>query len=177
VKRRGTTFVTTAAITLIVVVLLVVLLIELASSGSVKNQLGDKTFLAGNARDFAPQIAAQGPLLLPDLLGQDRPLYLQHLGSNFKTDWVAIQATLPGEATKCVIQWRAGAFHDPCTSITYPADGTGLIRYPVTVLPSNRINVDLRTPLPPTAPATSPTTASATSPTTAPSITSTTSPG
>jgi hypothetical protein len=145
VKRRGTTFVTTAAIALIVAVLVVVLLVELSSSGSVKSQLGSQTFLVGRARTFAPLIAKQGPLLLPDLLGKDRPIYLQHLGTDSKVGWYAIQAT---RGTKCVVTWSSDSFHDPCTGAVFPPDGTGLVRYPVTVLPSDRINVDLRTPLP-----------------------------
>jgi hypothetical protein len=145
VKSRSTTFITVAAAGVIGAILLVVLLVTLASSGSVKSQLGSATFLAGRTRELAPLVSAQGPILLPDLLGRDRPLYLQHLGADPKQGWVAIQATLPGST--CVVRWQSGAFHDPCTGATYPPDGTGLVRYPATVLPSDRINVDLRTPL------------------------------
>jgi hypothetical protein len=149
-KKRGTTFATTAAVLVILSVLFVVFLVQLSSSGSVKSQLGSSTYLAGRARQYAPLIAAQGPFLLPDLLGKNRPLYLQHLGPDPKLGWIAIQATVPNEPPKCVIQWNQAEqrFHDPCSTVTYPPDGAGLIRYPATVLPSDRINVDLRTALP-----------------------------
>jgi hypothetical protein len=143
-------FATTAAVGLIAAVLFVVFLVKLASSGSVKSQLGSSTFLALRARDYAPQIDAQGPLLFADLLGKSRPVYLQHLGPDYKAGWVAIQATIPGEPTRCVVTWRPAdhLFHDGCGPTTYPPDGAGLVRYPATVLPSGRINVDLRHPLP-----------------------------
>jgi hypothetical protein len=148
-RRPGSMFTTAAAAAAIFAVLLVVLLIKLASSGSVKSQLGSQTFLAGRATLYAPQIAAQGPFLLPDLVGSNRPLYLQHLGPDPKLGWVAIQAIPPGGLRTCVVQWRPDThtFRNPCGAEVYPPDGTGLIRYPAVVLPSGRINVDLRTAL------------------------------
>jgi hypothetical protein len=126
-------------------------LIELANNGTVKAQLGTPVFLAGRARDLAPQVARGGPIGLPPLLGHSRPIYLQHLGPDERKGWVAVQALLPGAPGRCVLQWEAPArqFRDPCTGATYPADGTGLVRYPAVVLPSDRIQVDLRTPLAP----------------------------
>jgi hypothetical protein len=143
-------FATTAVVVVIGAILLVAALVQLASSGTVKNQLGSSTFLAGRARDYAPQIEAQGPLLFSDLLGSNRPVYLQHLGADPKVGWVAIQATVPGHPPTCVLTWNQSdhRFRDPCRPDTYPADGTGLVRYPATVLPSGRIDVDLRHPLP-----------------------------
>jgi hypothetical protein len=143
-------FATTAAVVVIGAILLVVALIELASSGSVKDQLGSPTFIAGRASDYAPQVEAQGPLLFSDLLGRNRPVFLQHLGPDPKLGWVAVQATVPGHPPTCVLGWKQAdhQFHDPCGPDAYPADGTGLVRYPATVLPSGRINIDLRTPLP-----------------------------
>ncbi|MHB8467582.1 MAG: hypothetical protein ACYDH6_21080 [Acidimicrobiales bacterium] len=149
-RRPGSMFATTAAVLVIASVLLVVALIELASNGNVKSQLGAATFLAGRARDYAPQVAAQGPVLFSDLVGRDRPIYLQHLGPDPKLGWVAIQATVPGTPSKCVLVWRQAdhLFADPCGPATYPADGGGLVRYPATVLPSDRIDIDLRHALP-----------------------------
>ncbi len=149
-KRRGTGFATGAAAALIGAVIVVVTLVELASSGSVKTHLGAATLNVGRADDLATQVAGTGPLLLPDLAGKDRPVFLQHVGADPKLGWVGIQALNPGEARTCVLRWDQAArqFRDPCTGVTYPADGTGLVRYPVTVLPSKRISLDLRTPLP-----------------------------
>ena len=140
-------FATTAVVIVIAAILAVVALVKLASSGTVKNQLGAPTFLAGRARDYAPQVDAQGPILFNDLLGKGRPVYLQHLGPDPKLGWVAIQAIVPGQPARCVLKWDHG-FKNPCSSDAYPADGAGLVRYPATVLPSGRIDVDLRQPLP-----------------------------
>jgi hypothetical protein len=150
-RRRGGTSLLLAGIVAVLIAIAVgVTLVQLSNNGTVKSQLGSTTFLAGRARDLAPQVAKDGPIGLPALLGNTRPIYLQHLGADEKKGWVAIQALIPGEAGKCVLRWEAAAhqFRDPCTSTTYPADGTGLVRYPAVVLPSDRIQVDLRTPLP-----------------------------
>ncbi len=141
-------FATTALVVVIAAVLAVFGLIELASSGSVQTHLGASTFLAGRARDYAPQIDAQGPLLFPDALGHGRPVFLQHLGPDPKLGWVAVQATIPGQPSTCVLRWEKPVFRNPCGTDTYPGDGAGLVRYSATVLPSGRINIDLRQPLP-----------------------------
>jgi len=149
-RRRGTAFVTVAALGAIAAAIVAVSLIELSSSGKVKSQLGSPTFLAGRAQDYAPLVARDGPILLPDPEGKSRNVYLQHLGPDPSLGWVTILAVPPGESAHCVITWDQGArdFHDPCSGRTYPPDGAGLVRYPTTVLPSRRIQVDLRVPLP-----------------------------
>jgi hypothetical protein len=138
-------------VALVVAIAIGVTLVELSRSGTVKSQLGSTTFLAGRTRDYAPQIASQGPILLPDPLGGARNVYLQHLGPDPRLGWVTIVAVPPGEAAKCVVRWQQSdrRFHDPCSDRTYPADGAGLTRYPSVALPSDRIRIDLRTPLPP----------------------------
>lgn len=148
-SRRATTFVTVAAVAMAAAVILVVVLVELSSSGGVKSQLGEATFPAGRATELAPEVAARGPLLYPDLLGKDRPIYLQHLGPDPALGWVAVVAVAPGGGPRCVLRWQADhRFHDPCSAASFPADGSGLQRYPATVSRSDRITVDLRTPLP-----------------------------
>jgi hypothetical protein len=151
-RRRATSGVLTAAVVAVLLAIVVgVTLVELANNGTVKSHLGSQVFLAGRARQLAPLVAGGGPIGLPPLLGSTRPIYLQHLGPDEKKGWVAIQALIPGEGPRCVLRWDPGTrrFGDPCTGATFPADGTGLIRYPAVVLPSDRIQVDLRTALPP----------------------------
>ena len=147
-KRPGTTFVTTAAVAAVVAVVVVVSLVELSSSGRVKSQLGSPTFVAGYARTLAPQVATQGPLLFASLAGHNRPVFLQHIGTDEKQGWVAILALAPGQPPTCVLRWNGTGFTDPCTHATYPADGTGLSRFATTVLRSDRVDVNLRAPLP-----------------------------
>ena len=150
-KRPGTTLVTIGAAAVIGAVIIAVTLVELSSSGSVKSQLGSPTFLAGYSRVYAPQVAKFGPILLPDPYGKNRSIFLQHVGPDRKLGWVAIQAVPPGEAPTCILRWDQTAlvFRDQCANRTWPAEGTGLVRYPATVLPSDRIQIDLRTALPP----------------------------
>jgi len=151
-RRRTSSGVLTAAVVAVLLAVVIgVTLVELANNGTVKSHLGSTVFLAGRGRQLAPLVTAGGPIGLPPLLGYTRPIYLQHLGPDEKKGWVAIQALIPGEGPKCVLRWDrpTGRFRDPCTGATFPADGTGLIRYPAVVLPSDRIQVDLRTPLAP----------------------------
>jgi len=149
-RRKGTAFVTVAALGVVVAVIVAISLIELSSSGSVKNQLSSPTFLAGRAQNYAPLVAQNGPILLPDPQGGSRNVYLQHLGPDPSVGWITILAVPVGEAARCVVTWEQSTqvFRDPCTGRTYPPDGTGLVRYPTTVLPSRRIQVDLRDQLP-----------------------------
>ena len=149
-RRKGTAFVTIAALGVVVAVIVAISLIELSSNGSVKNQLSSPTFLAGRAQDYAPLVAQNGPILLPDPQGGSRNVYLQHLGPDPSVGWITILAVPPGEVPRCVVTWEQSAqlFRDPCTGRTYPPAGTGLVRYPTTVLPSRRIQVDLRDELP-----------------------------
>lgn len=149
-RRGGAALITGGVVAVLVVIAVAVTLVELSSSGNVKTTLGARTLSVGRADTLAAQVSQQGPVLLPDLAGKDRPVYLQHLGGDPGKGWVGIQALIPGEAHRCVLGWVAAArsFRDPCTGATFPADGTGLVRYPVTVLPSKRIDLDLRSPLP-----------------------------
>lgn len=146
-RRGGAALLTGGVVAVLVAIAVAVTLVELASSGRVKTHLGRTTLAVGRAGDLAAQIDANGPLLLPDLAGKDRPIFVQHLGADPLKGWVAIQALVPGEARRCVLGWDGPprVFRDPCTGVTFPSDGAGLIRYPVTVLPSRRIDVDLRT--------------------------------
>jgi hypothetical protein len=150
-RRTSSGFLTAAVVAVLLAIVVGVTLVELANNGTVKSHLGSPVFLAGRARQLAPLVTTGGPIGLPPLLGSTRPIYLQHLGPDEKKGWVAIQALIPGEAARCVLRWdgAGGRFRDPCTGATFPADGSGLVRYPAVVLPSDRIQVDLRTALPP----------------------------
>lgn len=156
-RRRspGSAFATLAATGVIGALLIVVLVVQLAQSGTVKNQLGDKVFDAGAAAGLAREVATpgpdgrSGPILLPALVGH-RDIYLQHQGSDPNTGWSALDAVVPGEGRTCQLDWVASAmqFRDPCTGHDYPADGTGLPRYAVTVNANHHVIVDLRRSVP-----------------------------
>ncbi len=126
-------------------VLLLVFVVRLASEsgGSV---LGDETFDV-NASTLATQIQRDGPILFPDLLGQGRDIYIQHLSEDRKEGWLAFRATAGAADRRCTLRWEPAErlFRDPCDpDRTYPADGAGLEQYRASVQGSNKLVVDLR---------------------------------
>ncbi|MEO5679256.1 MAG: hypothetical protein ABIS47_06270 [Acidimicrobiales bacterium] len=134
---------------LLALVLLLVFVVRLASQSG-GGTLGDDTFDV-NASTLARQIARDGPILVPDLLGQGRDIYIQHLSDDRKLGWLAFRATAPGGDRSCTLSWDRAErlFRDPCPAGgTYPADGAGLEQYPASVQGSNRLVVDLRRTVP-----------------------------
>jgi hypothetical protein len=133
-------------------VVVAVTVIHVSNSPNAKNQLGEPVFQAPRAKDLAPEVAKGGPLLLQDLLNRSRDLYLQHLDPDPAKGWVAIEAHSPGAPRRCVLRWLASPppphFEDPCDGRKWPADGSGLTRWPATLNGAGRVVIDLRTPLP-----------------------------
>lgn len=95
--------------------------------------LGDTNFGSINADNMADEIAENGPILWPDIASGNRDIWLQHLGDDAGTGWVAFDARRPGTPRDCAVQWSASerTFTDPCDSTVYPADGEGLPPIPV----------------------------------------------
>ncbi|HEX9683363.1 MAG TPA: hypothetical protein VGA13_09790 [Acidimicrobiales bacterium] len=129
---------------------MVVAVVVLGESGTIELQLGDETFGAGRADVMTDVIARDGPVLYPDLLGRDRPIWLQHLGEDPTRDWFAFDAIAPGADGRCVTEWRSapddadgGEFADPCSGAVFGARGVGLTRYRVDVV-GGEVIVDLR---------------------------------
>jgi hypothetical protein len=110
-------------------------------------RLGDTVFNAGKATDRARSIEKGGaPLFFQDLLlSGNRDIYVNHLSVKSDEGWVAFAARVPGSDRKCTLVFPPGAsaFTDPCTKQTWPADGTGLPQYPVTVTATGQLQVDL----------------------------------
>ncbi|HEX8802840.1 MAG TPA: hypothetical protein VF743_01565 [Acidimicrobiales bacterium] len=131
----------------------------LASRGSVEVRLGDETFEAGSAERAAGRIADSGPVLYPDAAGGDRDIYLQHLGDDPETGWLAFAARPAQAPRECTLQWEPAGSGDPadgsfrlldadgeesgaCDGERFPATGEGLPSYPVEVA-DGRLTVDL----------------------------------
>ena len=75
----------------------VLLALSLAgSSDSIEIKLGDEEFRGINAADLATEIADNGPVPFPDLLGRDRPIWVTHEGSDPELGWYAFLARVPG---------------------------------------------------------------------------------
>ncbi len=103
--------------------------------------LGPSVFDELNATETARRIDAGGPRAYPSLAGDDRPFWLQHVGDDPGTGWLALAAVVPG--TDCVVEYDFAAeeFVD-CEGRSYGDDGEGLTRYEVTVV-DGRLVVDL----------------------------------
>jgi hypothetical protein len=125
-------------------VVLLYVLSRLASTGTVQFQ-GDPVFDAGRTDSQAPAIERDGPILLGDVAGGDRDVYLQHLGGDEDRGWLAFDTRAPGASRDCAVRWVSedDAFEDPCSGERYPPDGEGLRQYPVDVR-DGRLTVDLR---------------------------------
>ncbi|HZQ85394.1 MAG TPA: hypothetical protein VFA83_11175 [Acidimicrobiales bacterium] len=143
-RRQG--IVVTAALLLLAAVLLFVFVLQLSSKPGAKTTLSTSTFKVGHADALAKPIAKDGPLLFQDLLNKKRDVYVQHLGGDAKTGWSAFLAHPEKESRHCQIVWRKATrdFRDPCSKQVYPADGTGLPHYKVTVDPKGDLTLDLR---------------------------------
>ncbi|CAN5633247.1 hypothetical protein BH18ACT1_BH18ACT1_04960 [soil metagenome] len=118
----------------------------LASRGDVEANLGEDVFEAGRTGSQAPAIERDGPLLLADVAGGDRDVYLQHVGSDEERGWFAFDARVRGASRECTIEWQADdeEFEDPCDGRRYPADGEGLRQADVDV-DDGGLLVNLRT--------------------------------
>jgi len=146
---KAAALVLSSVLGLVTLVLLLVFVVKLVSETG-GNALGDETFDA-NASALADQVARDGPILFPDLLGKGRDIYVQHLSADTKEGWRAFRAAGPGAGRTCTLRWDGSerVFHDPCDpSLTYPADGQGLEQYLASVQGANRLVVDLRRTVP-----------------------------
>lgn len=95
--------------------------------------LGDTNFGSINADNMADEIDENGPILWPDIASGTRDIWLQHLGEDPGSGWVAFDARPPGTARDCAVQWSVSdrTFTDPCSGTVYPDDGEGLPSIPV----------------------------------------------
>jgi hypothetical protein len=140
-----------SAVGVLLASLLLLLVVNFISQRPEKVQLGDDAFQVGNAERLAKRIDEQRePFLFKDPVtsGPGRELYVQHLGSDPKRGWIAIEAYAPGapHEVRCILRWdrEAQLFRNPCGGETHPADGTGLRAYPARVLPNGQVEVNLR---------------------------------
>ncbi len=110
-----------------------------------QNELGPSVFIAGSAEEMAVGITKNGPLILPDVSGNDRDIYLQHVGTDPGEGWSAFSVRPLTASLECFVQWQAEdrEFVDGCDGTTYPETGEGLPSYPVAVDNDGILSVDL----------------------------------
>lgn len=128
-----------------VAALLVYLVVRFASANPDDANLGSSTFRF-QAERLARNIERDGPFLLKDPLNRGREVYVQHVGDDPESGWLAIRAYASQPELRCILRWdrTAQRFVDPCTEQTYPPDGGGLETYPAEV-EGRAVEVDLRT--------------------------------
>jgi hypothetical protein len=130
------------------------LVARMASQGRVDVRLGTDTFSQQDAEAAAEEVAERGPILYPDTAGGDRDIYLQHLGDDPETGWIALAARPAGVSRECSIRWDRGdevfrlldadgEVTGACDGREFPPDGAGLPAYPVTVDADGNLDVDL----------------------------------
>lgn len=135
---------------LVAVLFLVMRLGQLGGSGSeVPIQLGEPVFSLGNATELADFIAESDPLLLPDVANGDRDIIVNHIGSTPEEGWHAFPARPLTSTRDCVLEWQQpsgqtqGHFIESCTGDEYPADGSGLTQYGVSIDDDGNLQVNL----------------------------------
>ena len=105
------------------------------TGGDIESNLGDQDFRDIDADDIADEIADRGPVGFNSVGGQARPIWLQHLGDDPETGWIALEARIPDQPG-CLAQWdreREVFFNDCDDTETFPPDGAGLTSIPLLV--------------------------------------------
>jgi hypothetical protein len=123
-----------------VALIAIVLIASNAGNSSSTTQGSNSQFHVGSPQSTAASIARDGtPLFFNDTATGSRPLVVQHLGDDPQKGWYAFDAA-PGS---CVLTWvRATSQFTDCHGTKFPANGTGIHQYPVTVT-SDDVIVDL----------------------------------
>lgn len=149
--------VTLSIVGVLVACVLVWLVTDFAAERPDKVNLGDDTFVVGDAKRLAARIDEQGePFLFKDPLTSKpgREIYVHHVGRDHRKGWVAVEAYAPGapREVRCILVWHAndGVFTDPCSddeaADEYAADDDRLRRYEASVNGDGDVEVDLRAP-------------------------------
>ncbi len=119
---------------------------DLAQSGDVQISIGDEVFAPGNIERLSEDIEReQTPLLLSDVSGGDRDIWLQHTGDEPGTGWFAFNVRPIDASRDCFTNWERDeqTFSYNCDDRVFPADGEGLFQYPVNISPTGDITIDI----------------------------------
>jgi hypothetical protein len=138
--RRATIIGVVGVVVGTVLILAVLFAGNLGGGDKVHTTTSRATFDVGPAKDRAAAVDRdQTPLLFQDPVQFDRPIYVQHLGSDPKAGWLAFDAALGS----CVLTWHRDTqeFTD-CNGRRLPAAGGDMHHYPATVQ-NDHVIVDL----------------------------------
>jgi hypothetical protein len=113
--------------------------------GDFQVHLGARQWEAGSTKHLSEEIAKKGPILVSDLTGGTRDLYLQHVGDDPAKGWYAIGVRQAAASRNCFVKWQASSktFVDVCDKSVYGADGGGLPHYRVYVNADKKVVVDI----------------------------------
>lgn len=128
------------------VVFLVTQVDQLTAGNDATVDLGAPIFSPGSAEEVAQVVAESGrPFVLPDASGGERGIWVQHLGDDPNEGWSAFAIRPPGADRQCFVEWSEDdeSFVDSCDGTVYPADGEGLLQYPISVDPDGNLNINL----------------------------------
>lgn len=151
-EQGGRQLLMLAAATVLGIVAMIWLFTQVGGVGSnqsVEVNIGDDVFLAGNVERLADDIEnLDTPLLLGDVSGGDRDVYLQHIGDDDLTGWYAFGVRPLAATRDCFVEWQVSdeTFVDNCDGTVYPSSGEGLPPYPVEIDDEGFLTVDLRSP-------------------------------
>jgi hypothetical protein len=142
---RNAIVVGAAGVVTAVVLMLFVLWVTSQNGNGVEFRLGDEQFQDITADGMAKQIADGGPVLFPDVsANRSRDIYVQHLGADPKTGWLAFDAREAGAPRECFLDWQRDRriFVDRCDGSEVPADGAGLRQYPAVVNSNGKVIIN-----------------------------------
>ncbi len=145
---RARLIVAGSLVALALVGVLVWVVVRFASENPDQVNLGSSVFRFSADR-LAGEVEERGPFLLKDPLNRGREVYVQHVGGDPGTGWLAVRAYASRQSLDCLLRWegRARQFVDPCSGRRYPAGGEGLTTYPARV-EDETVVVDLRSSRP-----------------------------
>ena len=75
--------------------LMVLMLRAAGTSTEIDVRLGDVDFRGIEADNLADEISKNGPVPFPDLVGGDRPIWVNHFGDDSSTGWFVFLAKVP----------------------------------------------------------------------------------
>jgi len=145
VTARNAIVVGAAGVLTAVMLLLFVLWLTSQNGNRVEFRLGDEQFQDITADRMAKQIADDGPVLFPDVsANRSRDIYVQHLGADPKTGWLAFDAREAGAPRECFLDWQRDRqlFVDRCDGSEVGADGAGLRQYPAVVNNNGKVVIN-----------------------------------
>ncbi len=131
---------------LLVVGVFVIAVPSLTENGKVQIKLGSDRFDTGlRGQKAAEIIERDGPILFSDVASGQHDIFLQHLGDDTTTGFLAFDARKSSSTRECTLHWDADSDHfvDPCDGTVQSNDGSGLVHYNVIAVDGGTVVIAL----------------------------------